>query len=116
MQAIIPSNPDEPIIYDIMGLNDAASRFYKIPRHDIYLDATTPTYDPSTLDLKETPLTAVQHLQLAAHPGHTSQDIHCWGGMEASKFKWFISTGPSKIFILRMILLWQLSACVPSYN
>ena len=72
----MPSNPDKPIVYDIMGLNDAESRFYNIPQHNISLDATTPAYDPSTIDPKEAKLTAVQRLQLAAHPGHSSQNIH----------------------------------------
>ena len=74
----MPSNPDEQIVHDIMGLNDASARFSNIPHHDIYLDATTPTYDPSPLALGEAPLTVVQRLQLAAHPGHSSRDIHWW--------------------------------------
>ena len=88
MRAVMPCNPDEPIVYDIMGLNNATARFYNVPHHEIYLDATTPTYDPSTLAPDEAPLTAIQRLQLAAHPGHSSQDIHRWGDMKASKFKW----------------------------
>ena len=83
----MPSNPDKPIVYDIMGLSDAASRVYNVPHHDIYVDATTPSYDPSTLDPEEAPLTAVQCHQLDAHPGHSSHDIHWWSDMKASKFK-----------------------------
>ena len=58
MRAVMPSNPDEPIVYDVMGLNDAALRAHNVPHHDCYLDATTPTYDPSTLAPEEAPLTA----------------------------------------------------------
>ena len=92
----MPSNPDKPIVDDIMGLNDAPSRFYNVPRHDIYLDATTSTYNPSTVDPQEVPTTTVQRLQPAAHPGHSSQDIHRWSDTKASKFKWLYSNSAIK--------------------
>ena len=59
MRDVMPYNPEEPIVYDAMGFNHASSRFSNIPHNNIYLDATTPTYDRSTLAPEEAPLTAV---------------------------------------------------------
>ena len=58
----MPSSNDEPIVYDLMGLNNTKSRFHNIPHHDIFLDTTTPTYDPSDINPEEAPLTDIQRL------------------------------------------------------
>ena len=87
MRAIMATSPDAPIVYNIMLLTDAESRF-QVPHHDIFLDNSTPTYDPSSLAPDEIPLTAVERLQMAAHPGFSAQDIIRWYPMEPKKLKW----------------------------
>ena len=88
MQDVMSISSDEPIIYDLMSLNDTVSKFYNVPHHDIFfLYVTTPMYDLSTINTNEAPLTAVRHLQLAAHLGHSSQDIHQWSATKAKNFK-----------------------------
>ena len=77
------TSPNEPIAYDIMALIDVESKFYNVPQHDIFLDNSTPIYNPMSIISDKAPLTAIQHLQLAAHPGHTALDVNQWGAMKS---------------------------------